>query len=237
LASVFNKNTVEVTQNGILNNLDLRFQNEPARHKLLDMIGDLALVGMPIKGQIMAARPGHASNVAFAKKIKQVMKKELRRKQDGAPYYNPNEKPLYATKDIIKMLPHAHPFLLVDKIISKTENTIVGIKNITFDQPFFAGHFPGDPIMPGVLQLEAMAQCGGILILSTVEDPENYGTYFLKIDNTKFKDKVVPGDTLIMKLELIEPVRRGLCMMRGRAWVGEKLVCESEMMAQIVKIA
>ena len=237
LASVFNKNTVEVTQNGILNNLDLRFQNEPARHKLLDMIGDLALVGMPIKGQIMAARPGHASNVAFAKKIKQVMKKELRRKQDGAPYYNPNEKPLYATKDIMKMLPHAHPFLLVDKIISKTENTIVGIKNITFDQPFFAGHFPGDPIMPGVLQLEAMAQCGGILILSTVEDPENYGTYFLKIDNTKFKDKVVPGDTLIMKLELIEPVRRGLCMMRGRAWVGEKLVCESEMMAQIVKIA
>jgi UDP-3-O-[3-hydroxymyristoyl] N-acetylglucosamine deacetylase/3-hydroxyacyl-[acyl-carrier-protein] dehydratase len=237
LASVFNKTTVEVTQNGILNNLDLRFQNEPARHKLLDMIGDLALVGMPIKGQIMAARPGHASNVAFAKKIKQVMKKELRRKQDGAPYYNPNEKPLYATKDIMKMLPHAHPFLLVDKIISKTENAIVGIKNITFDQPFFAGHFPGDPIMPGVLQLEAMAQCGGILILSTVEDPENYGTYFLKIDNTKFKDKVVPGDTLIMKLELIEPVRRGLCMMRGRAWVGEKLVCESEMMAQIVKIA
>ena len=237
LASVFNKTTVEVTQNGILNNLDLRFQNEPARHKLLDMIGDLALVGMPIKGQIMAARPGHASNVAFAKKIKQVMKKEMRRKQDGVPYYNPNEKPLYATKDIMKMLPHAHPFLMVDKIVSKTENTIVGIKNITFDQPFFAGHFPGDPIMPGVLQLEAMAQCGGILILSTVEDPENYGTYFLKIDNTKFKDKVVPGDTLIMKLELIEPVRRGLCMMRGRAWVGEKLVCESEMMAQIVKIA
>ncbi len=237
LASVFNKTTVEVTQNGILNNLDLRFQNEPARHKLLDMIGDLALVGMPIKGQIMAARPGHASNVAFAKKIKQVMKKEMRRKQDGVPYYNPNEKPLYATKDIMKMLPHAHPLLMVDKIVSKTENAIVGIKNITFDQPFFAGHFPGDPIMPGVLQLEAMAQCGGILILSTVEDPENYGTYFLKIDNTKFKDKVVPGDTLIMKLELIEPVRRGLCMMRGRAWVGEKLVCESEMMAQIVKIA
>ena len=237
LAEVFNKPKVEVTQYGILNNLDLRFQNEPARHKLLDMIGDLALVGMPIKGQIMAARPGHASNVAFAKKIKQVMKKELRRKQDGVPYYNPNEKPLYATKDIMKMLPHAHPFLLVDKIIAKTETSVVGIKNITFDQPFFAGHFPGDPIMPGVLQLEAMAQCGGILVLSTVEDPENYGTYFLKIDNTKFKDKVVPGDTMIMKMELMEPVRRGLCIMRGRAWVGEKLVCESEMMAQIVKIA
>ena len=237
LAEVFNKPKVEVTQHGILNNLELRFQNEPARHKLLDMIGDLALVGMPIKGQIMAARPGHASNVAFAKKIKQVMKKELRRKQDGVPNYNPNEKPLYATKDIMKILPHAHPFLLVDKIIAKSETSVVGIKNITYDQPFFSGHFPGDPIMPGVLQLEAMAQCGGILVLSTVEDPENYGTYFLKIDNAKFKDKVVPGDTLIMKLELMEPVRRGLCIMKGRAWVGEKLVCEAELMAQIVKIS
>jgi UDP-3-O-[3-hydroxymyristoyl] N-acetylglucosamine deacetylase/3-hydroxyacyl-[acyl-carrier-protein] dehydratase len=237
LAGIFEKPKVEVTQHGILNNLELRFQNEPARHKLLDMIGDLALVGMPIKGQIMAARPGHASNVAFAKKIKQAMKKELRRKQDGVPNYNPNEKPLYSTKDIMKMLPHAHPFLLVDKIIDKTDTSVVGIKNITYDQPFFSGHFPGDPIMPGVLQLEAMAQCGGILVLSTVEDPENYGTYFLKIDNAKFKDKVVPGDTLIMKLELMEPVRRGLCIMKGRAWVGEKLVCESEMMAQIVKIS
>lgn len=237
LAEVFNKPKVEVTNSGILNTLDLRYQNEPARHKLLDMIGDLALCGMPIKGQIMAARPGHASNVAFAKKIKQVMKKEIRRKQEGVPNYNPNEKPLYTTKDIIKMLPHAHPFLLVDKILNKDEKSVVGVKNITYDQPFFNGHFPGDPIMPGVLQLEAMAQAGGILILSTVEDPENYGTYFLKIDNAKFKDKVVPGDTLIMKLELIEPVRRGLCVMRGRAWVGEKLVCEAEMMAQIVKLA
>ncbi len=237
LAKVFNKPTVEVTKNGILNTLDLRFQNEPARHKLLDMVGDLALCGMPLKGQIMAARPGHAANVAFAKKIKQVMKKELKRKQEGVPNYNPNEKPLYTTKDIIKMLPHAHPFLLVDKIIDKDERSVVGIKNITYDQPFFSGHFPGDPIMPGVLQLEAMAQAGGILILSTVDDPENYGTYFLKIENAKFKDKVVPGDTLIMKLELIEPVRRGICVMRGRAWVGEKLVCEAEMMAQIIKIA
>ncbi len=157
LAKVFNKPSVEVRKEGILNNLDLRFQNEPARHKLLDMIGDLALAGMPIKGQIMAARPGHASNVAFAKKIKQVIKKEQRRKQEGPPQYDPNAKPLYNTSDIIKMLPHKHPFLLVDKIVSKDDKTIVAIKNITYDQPFFAGHFPGDPIMPGVLQLEAMA--------------------------------------------------------------------------------
>lgn len=236
LAGVFNKKSVEVKKDGILNNLDLRFSNEPARHKLLDMVGDLSLIGMPIKGQIMAARPGHASNVAFAKKVKQVIKKEIRRKQEGRPVYNPNEKPVYTTKDIITMLPHAHPFLLVDKITEISETHVVGIKNITYDQPFFDGHFPGDPIMPGVLQIEAMAQTGGILVLSTVEDPENYGTYFMKIDNTKFKDKVVPGDTLVMKLELTEPVRRGICKMKARSWVGEKLVCESELMAQIAKI-
>jgi UDP-3-O-[3-hydroxymyristoyl] N-acetylglucosamine deacetylase/3-hydroxyacyl-[acyl-carrier-protein] dehydratase len=237
LATVFKKPKVEVKKDGILNNLELRFQNEPARHKLLDMVGDLALVGMPIKGQIMAARPGHASNVAFARKIKQVMKKEMRRKQDGVPHYNPNDKPIYSTKDIIRLLPHKHPFLLVDKIIDKDEKSVTAVKNVTFDEPFFNGHFPGDPIMPGVLQLEAMAQAGGVLILSTVPDPENYGTLFLKIDNAKFKDKVVPGDTLVMKMELTEPVRRGICVMRARAWVGEKLVSEAEMMAQIVKIA
>lgn len=237
LAAVFQKPSVEVKQDGILNTLDLHFQNEPARHKLLDMIGDLALVGMPIKGQIMAARPGHASNVAFAKKIKQVMKKEMRRKQDGVPHYNPNEKPIYSTKDIIRLLPHKHPFLLVDKIIAKDEKSVTAVKNITYDEPFFVGHFPGDPIMPGVLQLEAMAQAGGVLILSQVPDPENYGTYFLKIDNAKFKDKVVPGDTLVMKMELTEPVRRGLCVMKARAWVGDKLVSEAEMMAQIIRIA
>lgn len=237
LAKVFNKPSVEVKKEGILNNLDLRFQNEPARHKLLDMIGDLSLVGKPIKGQIMAARPGHGSNVAFAKKIKQVMKKEMRRKEEGPPAYNPNEKPLYTTADIIRMLPHKHPFLLVDKILWKNENTIVAVKNVTFDEYFFAGHFPGDPIMPGVLQLEAMAQAGGVLILSQVPDPENYGTYFLKIDNAKFKDKVVPGDTLVMKMELTEPVRRGLCVMKARAWVGDKLVSEAEMMASIVRIS
>lgn len=236
LAKVFNKPSVEVRKEGILNNLDLRFQNEPARHKLLDMIGDLALAGMPIKGQIMAARPGHASNVAFAKKIKQVIKKEQRRKQEGPPQFDPNAKPLYNTSDIIKMLPHKHPFLLVDKIVSKDDKTIVAIKNITYDQPFFAGHFPGDPIMPGVLQLEAMAQAGGVLILSTVPDPENYSTYFLKIDNAKFKDKVVPGDTLVMKMELLD-IRRGICTMTGKAFVGDKLVSEAEMTALISKIS
>ena len=183
----------------------------------------------------MAARPGHASNVAFAKKIKQVMKKELRRKQDGVPNYNPNEKPLYATKDIMKILPHAHPFLLVDKIIAKSETSVVGIKNITYDQPFFSGHFPGDPIMPGVLQLEAMAQCGGILVLSTVEDPENYGTYFLKIDQARFKNKVGPGDTLILKLELMSPIRRGICEMKGTAYVGDKIASEAILMARIMR--
>ena len=236
LAKVFKKPSVEVRKEGILNNLELRFQNEPARHKLLDMVGDLALAGMPIKGQIMAARPGHASNVAFAKKIKQVIKKELRRKQEGPPQYDVNAKPLYNTTDIIKMLPHKHPFLLVDKIVSKDERTIVAVKNITYDQPFFAGHFPGDPIMPGVLQLEAMAQAGGVLILSTVPDPENYSTYFLKIDNAKFKDKVVPGDTLVMKMELLD-IRRGICTMTGKAFVGDKLVSEAEMTALISKIS
>jgi UDP-3-O-[3-hydroxymyristoyl] N-acetylglucosamine deacetylase/3-hydroxyacyl-[acyl-carrier-protein] dehydratase len=165
------------------------------------------------------------------------MKKEMRRKQDGVPHYDPNEKPIYSTKDIIRLLPHKHPFLLVDKIIAKDEKSVTAVKNITYDEPFFVGHFPGDPIMPGVLQLEAMAQAGGVLILSQVPDPENYGTYFLKIDNAKFKDKVVPGDTLVMKMELTEPVRRGLCVMKARAWVGDKLVSEAEMMAQIIRIA
>lgn len=236
LAKVFNKPSIEVKKEGILNNLDLRFQNEPARHKLLDMVGDLSLCGMPIKGQIMAARPGHAANVAFAKKLKQVIKKEQRRKSEGPPAYDPNVKPLYNTPQIAKLLPHKHPFLLVDKILSKDEKSVTAVKNITFDQWFFNGHFPGEPLFPGVLQLESMAQAGGVMILSGVDDPENYGTLFLKIENARFKDKVVPGDTLVMKMELTEPVRRGLCVMRGRAWVGEKLVCEAEMMAQIVKI-
>lgn len=235
LAKIFDKPKVEVRKEGILNNVELRFQNEPARHKLLDLLGDLALIGMPIRAQIMAARPGHGSNVAFAKKIKALIKKS-RKKANDAPYYNPNVKPLYEHKDISRFLPHKHPFLLVDKIIEKSPNHVLAIKNITADQYFFNGHFPGDPIFPGVLQLEAMAQAGGVLILSEVKDPENYATLFLKIDNAKFKDKVVPGDTLIMKLELMEPIRRGICLMRGRAYVGDKLVSEAEMMAQIVRI-
>ena len=236
LAKLFNRDKIEVKKEGILNNVDLRFQNEPARHKLLDLIGDLALVGRPIKAQVMAARPGHASNVAFAKKIKAEMKKMDKKAKNEIPEYNPSEKALYDHKDLIKILPHKHPFLLVDKVLRKDDKSIIAIKNVTADEYFFQGHFPGDPIYPGVLLLETMAQAGGVLILSDIEDPENYGTYFLKIENAKFKEKVVPGDTLILKLELTEPVRRGICQMRGRAWVGQKLVCEAEMMAQVVKI-
>ena len=236
LAKVFNQPKVEVRKEGILNNLELRFQNEPARHKLLDLLGDLALIGMPIKAQIMAARPGHASNVAFAKKIKALIKLNKKKAQSDAPVYDPNKKPIYDYKDISRFLPHKHPFLLVDKVIEKTPTQILAVKNVTGDQYFFNGHFPGDPIFPGVLQLEAMAQAGGVLILSEVENPENYTTLFMKIDNAKFKDKVVPGDTLVMKLELLEPIRRGICLMKGRCYVGEKLVSEAEMMAQIIKI-
>lgn len=233
LSKLFNKPKVEVRKEGILNNVELRFQNEPARHKLLDLVGDLALIGMPIKAQIMAARPGHAANVAFAKKIKAQIKKS--KKGNGAPAYDPNIKPIYDTVAIMKMLPHKHPFLMVDKIIDIGPNHIVGIKNITHDQYFFAGHFPTEPVFPGVLQLEAMAQAGGVLVLSQVTDPENYNTYFLKIDNARFKDKVVPGDTLVLKLELTQPVRRGICLMKGTAYVGDKIVSEAEMMAQVAK--
>jgi UDP-3-O-[3-hydroxymyristoyl] N-acetylglucosamine deacetylase/3-hydroxyacyl-[acyl-carrier-protein] dehydratase len=235
LASLFNKPRVEVKKEGILNNVELRFQNEPARHKLLDMIGDLALVGRPIKAQVMAARPGHASNVAFAKKIKSLIKKSEKEIKNKAPEYNPNVAPLFDNKQVSEFLPHKFPFLLVDKILSKTETEIVAVKNVTADQYFFQGHFPGNPIMPGVLQLEAMAQAGGVLILSEVEDPEHWSTYFVKIENAKFKEKVVPGDTLVLKMKLMAPIRRGLCLMQGKAYVGEKLVCEADMMAQIVK--
>lgn len=233
LAKLFNKPSVEVKTEGILNNLEPYFANEPARHKLLDVVGDLTLAGKRIKGHIVATKPGHASNVKFAKHIKKLIKKKLAEQQ--IPVYHPDQKPVFDINDIKAMLPHRYPFLLVDKIIEISESHVVGIKNVTMNESFFSGHFPNEPVMPGVLQIEAMAQTGGILILSTVEDPENYSTYFLKIDNVKFKQKVIPGDTLILKCSLISPVRRGICHMRCIGYVGSKVVLESELMAQIVK--
>ncbi|MDR4988387.1 MAG: bifunctional UDP-3-O-[3-hydroxymyristoyl] N-acetylglucosamine deacetylase/3-hydroxyacyl-ACP dehydratase [Bacteroidales bacterium] len=233
LAKVLNKPSVEVRSEGILNNLELSFPNEPARHKILDIVGDLALTGKPIKGHIIASKPGHASNVLFARLLKKHIK--LRIEEEQIPAYDPNKKPVYDINDIQNMLPHRPPFLLVDKIIDITGNSVVAIKNVTMNEAFFTGHFPKEPIMPGVLQIEAMAQAGGILVLSQVEDPENYNTYFLKIDNVRFKQKVVPGDTMIFKMTLLAPVRRGICHMRGIAYVGSKVVLEAEMMAQVVK--
>jgi UDP-3-O-[3-hydroxymyristoyl] N-acetylglucosamine deacetylase / 3-hydroxyacyl-[acyl-carrier-protein] dehydratase len=233
LATLFNKPKVSVQPEGVLNNITLRFKNEPARHKLLDMIGDLTLVGMPIKARIIASRPGHHANTEFAKVLRKIIKKE--NLKPAVPKYNPNETPLLDVTQIMKVLPHRPPFLLVDKIIARTESQIVGIKSVTMNEPFFVGHFPGKPVMPGVLIIEAMAQCGGLLALNTVSDPENYLTYFLKIDKVKFKKQVVPGDTLIFKLELIEPIRRGIITMWAQAFVGESLVTEAELCAQISK--
>ena len=216
---------------GYLNNKPLVFKNEPARHKLLDVLGDLALIGRPLKGRIVATRPGHTINTQLSKKIRQ----ELRYQNVQAPIYDPNKEPLYDINQIRAMLPHRYPMLLVDKIIEKGKKHVVGIKNVTANEPFFQGHFPDEPIMPGVLQVEAMAQVGGILVLSSVDDPENYSTYFQKIDNVKFRHKVVPGDTLIFHLSLMTPIRRGTAVMKGYAFVGEKIVTEAEFMAQIVK--
>jgi UDP-3-O-[3-hydroxymyristoyl] N-acetylglucosamine deacetylase/3-hydroxyacyl-[acyl-carrier-protein] dehydratase len=233
LAKVFNKNKIEVKQEGILNNVQLHFTNEPARHKLLDVVGDLALVGYPINAHIIASRPGHASNVEFARKIKQYIKKN--KHLSDIPHYDPTQQAIYDITQIEKILPHKYPFLLVDKIIELSDNHVVGIKNATFNEEFFQGHFPGNPVMPGVLQIEALAQTGGILALNNYVDRENYDTYFLKIDKVKFKQLVRPGDTLILKLELLNPIRRGICEMRGTVYVGNKLATEAELVAQIVR--
>lgn len=233
LALLFNKPSIEVKSEGILNNLDLYFPNEPARHKLLDIVGDLTLAGMPIKGHIIATKPGHASNVLFALELKKHIKDQQR--LASIPVFDPDKPPLYNINDIMRILPHRPPFLLVDKIMEMTDSQIVSVKNVTMNEAFFAGHFPEEPIMPGVLQIEAMAQTGGVLALSQVDEPQHYSTYFMKIEHVKFKQKVVPGDTLVFQLELISPIRRGICHMRGSAYVGNKLVIEAEMMAQIVK--
>ena len=220
-----------VTEFGYINDFPLLADNEPARHKLLDVLGDIALIGRPMRGKVIATRPGHSINTTFAKKIR----KEIKHQELQAPIYNPSVEPLMDVNRIRELLPHRYPFLLVDEIIDKGDNYIVGVKNVTGNEPVFVGHFPQEPVMPGVLQVEAMAQTGGLLVLSTVDDPEKYSTYFMKIDNVKFRNKVVPGDTLIFHVSFMTPLRRGCAIMKGYAFVGEKIVTECEFMAQIVK--
>ena len=222
---------VEVANLGYINNKPLVFPNEPARHKLLDVIGDIALIGRPLKGRIIANKPGHTLNATFSKKIR----REIKRQEVQAPIYNPNIAPVMDINRIRELLPHRYPFLLVDKIIEVGDNHIVGVKNMTQNEPFFQGHFPQEPVMPGVLQIEAMAQVGGLLVLNVVDEPERYSTYFMKIDNVKVRQKVVPGDTLIFHLQLMNEIRRGVATMKGYAFVGEKMVSEAEFMAQIIK--
>ena len=233
LKKAFKKDDITVKPNGILDNLTLHWANEAARHKLLDVIGDLALVGTRIKGKVIANKPGHLVNTVFAKKLAKIIKQE---KRNNVPQYDLNQAPLMDIHQIMDILPHRPPFLLIDRILELSDKHVVGMKNVTMNENFFVGHFPGAPVMPGVLQVEAMAQCGGVLVLSTVPDPENYLTYFMKMDNVKFKQKVLPGDTIIFKAELITPIRRGICHMQAYAYANGKLVAEAELMAQISKI-
>ena len=232
LKKTFNKEDIAVKKNGILNNLTLNHPNEAARHKLLDVVGDLALVGMPIKGRIIANKPGHKINTDFAKHLINLIKNN---RKSNAPKIDLSKPPLMDVNQIMEMLPHRPPFLLVDKVLELSKTHVIGLKNVTMNEPFFEGHFPGAPVMPGVLQIEAMAQAGGILVLAGKENPENWSTYFVKIENAKFKDKVVPGDTLVIRMALTGPIRRGLCAMKGEAYVGNKLVSEANLMAQIVE--
>ena len=231
LARLMGVDSKEVTEFGYIQKLPLLYPNEPARHKLMDVLGDLALIGRPIKGKVIAPRPGHTINSVFGKKIR----KELKRQDIQAPVYDPNKAPIMDNLRIRELLPHRYPFLLVDKIIEKGDNYIVGVKNITANEPFFQGHFPQEPVLPGVLQIEAMAQTGGLLVLSTLDEPEKYSTYFMKIDNVKFRQKVVPGDTILFHISFLTELRRGCAVMKGYAFVGEKIVSECEFMAQIIK--
>ena len=232
LKEAFGKEEISVKPNGILDNLSLHFSNEAARHKLLDVIGDLALIGTPLQGKVIANKPGHRVNTDFSKKVAQIIKNEKRK---NIPKFDLNSKPLMDVNKIMSTLPHRPPFLLVDKIFELSETHVIGLKNVTMNEPFFEGHFPGTPIMPGVLQIEALAQTGGVLLLNTVSDPQNYLTFFMKIDKVKFKRIVIPGDTLIFKLELIAPIRRGICQMHGQIYCNDNLITEGEFMAQMIR--
>lgn len=232
LKEAFGKDDVSIRPNGILDNLTLNYPNEAARHKLLDVIGDLALVGVKIKGKVLANKPGHFVNTQFAKKLNRHWKML---KKKNVPDFDLTKEPVFDINGIMKLLPHRYPFLLIDKVLELSDTHVVGLKNITLNEPFFVGHFPKEPVMPGVLQIEALAQTGGILVLASVPDPENYSTYFMKIDKVRFKRKVVPGDTLIFKIELIEPIRRGIVHMQGYGYVGDSVAVEAELMAQVVK--